>query len=99
LRATRLREEVLSIVAHDLKNPITAIRMSVSLIKRSFSLQSDDRGLIPVMDRIDRVTHQMQRLIEDLLIADKIESGHFSLNFNKENLGQLLADIVDSFKP
>lgn len=99
LRATRLREEVLSIVAHDLKNPITAIRMSVSLIKRSFSLQSDDRRLIPVMDRIDRVTHQMQRLIEDLLIADKIESGHFSLNFNKENLGQLLADVVDSFKP
>lgn len=99
LRATRLREEMLGIVAHDLKNPIASVRMSTQFIKRSLASPKGENLLEPALERIDRVTHRMERLIEDLLVVDKIESGIFSLNFKKEDLSSLLSDIADSTKP
>jgi signal transduction histidine kinase len=96
LRATRLREEVLGIVAHDLKNPIMAIQMNSRLLMRAAVTPNGAGKMAPVMDRIDRATHQMQRLIDDLLIADKIESGIFTLDLKKESLSQLINDAAES---
>lgn len=99
LRATRVREEMLGIVAHDLKNPIASVGVISALMKRSLLSPGDSKRLIPTLDRLDRVTDKMSRLIDDLLVVDKIESGIFSLALKTEDVKAILADVVDSFSP
>lgn len=99
VRATRVREEMLGIVAHDLKNPIASVGVISALMKRAVKSPGDGKQLIPTLDRLDRVTDQMSRLIDDLLVFDKIESGIFSLAIKKEEVKSILSDVVDSFAP
>jgi signal transduction histidine kinase len=96
VRATRLREEVLGIVAHDLKNPITAIQLNSRLLMRAAKSADSPKDVGRLMERIERVTHQMQRLIDDLLVADKIESGMFAINCQIENVSLLLSDAAQA---
>lgn len=99
VRATRLREEMLGIVAHDLKNPIASIGMISALMQRVLNSGGETERLMPTLLRLDRVTDQMCRLIDDLLVVDKMESGIFSLNLKSENLKTIASDVVDALQP
>ncbi len=77
--AVRVREEVLAIVSHDLRNPLGAMMVGASLIERKSP--SDEFGLW-VKDqakKIHKAGQRMNALIEDLLSLAKIEAGHFTL--------------------
>src|SRR5215212_2437006 len=63
-QAVRAREEVLAIVSHDLRNPLSAITLGSSLLKMSGSLVDEDREQV---DTIEVSARRMSRLIEDLL--------------------------------
>ena len=77
-RAIRTREQVLAVVAHDLRAPLTAIL---------FAAQTLDRGLGPdaaarlrtSVERIERSTSRIRRLVDDLLDFAAIEAGRFSV--------------------
>ena len=99
LRATRVREEMLGIVAHDLKNPIASVGVISALMKRAIQSPGDNIQLIPTLNRLDRVTGQMSRLIDDLLVVDKIESGILSLALKTEDVKTILADVLEFFLP
>jgi len=65
IKAARLRDEVLEVVSHDLRNPLNTIKLSAgSLAKRS------DAEEIPVMRR---AVERAERLITDLLLASKMD--------------------------
>lgn len=86
--AVRVREEVLAIVSHDLKNPLAAIGFASDLLK---SLRAEE---IPKVHdyalRIDRSVKQMRTLIGDLLDFAKIQAGGFSV----EKLREPAADVI-----
>jgi signal transduction histidine kinase len=72
LEGLRTRDEILSIVSHDLKNPLAVILMSASrMLERSSKIT--DRGRH--VETIHRSAHRMRRLVSDLLDAAAIESG------------------------
>ncbi|HKR63041.1 MAG TPA: ATP-binding protein, partial [Thermoanaerobaculia bacterium] len=71
-QAVRAREEVLAIVSHDLRNPLSAITLGASLLQTSKSLSSDDREQI---DTIAVSARRMSRLIADLLDVTRVEGG------------------------
>ena len=63
LDSLRAREEVLALVAHDLRNPLNIISMSTGVL-------STAPGLAPhgaAFERISRATRSMNALVEDLL--------------------------------
>jgi signal transduction histidine kinase len=69
LAAIRLRDELLAAVAHDLKNPLIAIRMMTNLL--------DGDGGLPLpkaVAAIQRSTAQMSDLIQDLLTVSRLET-------------------------
>jgi signal transduction histidine kinase/DNA-binding NarL/FixJ family response regulator len=76
-RATRLRDEVLGFVTHDLRNPLSAIQMLAELLSEP-ELSADDR--LRHVDRIVRSAEQMDRLIQDLLDVSAAESGRLTLS-------------------
>ena len=71
-QAVRAREEVLAIVSHDLRNPLSAVTLGGSLLKMSAALADDDREQV---ETIEASARRMSRLIEDLLDVTRLEGG------------------------
>jgi len=71
-QAVRAREEVLAVVSHDLRNPLSAITLGSSLLLMSKNLSEEDREQVETM----QVSAQrMARLIADLLDVTRLEGG------------------------
>ena len=77
VRATQLRDEVLGVVAHDLRNPLAAITMQATAL-RAWRARTDRRNPKPI-DRILRASDRMNRLIGDLLDVTLIEAGQLGI--------------------
>ena len=76
-RAIAARDEVLAVVAHDLRNPLGTIMMQSSLLQRRIDEpQSPARK---ASERIERAADRMNRLIEDLLDITRVETGQLAL--------------------
>ncbi|MGZ3689433.1 MAG: sensor histidine kinase, partial [Bdellovibrionota bacterium] len=100
VRATQLREEVLGIVAHDLRNPLSSIRLNSQVLERLSRSEASSRGkLATVAGAIERSADRMNRLIEDLLDFGKIESGHLRLELRTEDVSSLIQDALEALEP
>jgi signal transduction histidine kinase len=71
-QAVRAREEVLAIVSHDLRNPLSAVTLGGTLLKMSDALGEEDREQV---ETIEASARRMSRLIEDLLDVTRLEGG------------------------
>jgi signal transduction histidine kinase len=71
-QAVRAREEVLAIVSHDLRNPLSAVTLGASLLLTSQTLSADDREQVETMQVS---AERMSRLIADLLDVTRLEGG------------------------
>ncbi|HMI58207.1 MAG TPA: ATP-binding protein, partial [Gemmatimonadaceae bacterium] len=82
-QAIRAREDVLSVVSHDLRNPLAVISMcTASLAKSGFA---DDESNRDAIRAIRDSTQWAQRLIRDLLDVAAIDAGGLSLNRRSED--------------
>ena len=86
----RVREEWTSIVAHELRQPISVIALRSSLLLRG-QLSSEQRDTV---EQIARSIHNLGRMVADLMDASLLESDRLRVMFARVDLGQLLADVV-----
>lgn len=98
-RAQEAREELLAIVAHDLRTPIATLKFDIELLKRALPGGRVDVSGEDVLRRMERSAGRAKRLIIDLLDHAKIESGTFTLDVVSRDLGPLLAEAVDIARP
>ena len=97
VRATRLRDEVLGVVAHDLRNPVAVITMAAASLKR-VEPEPERRNQKPI-DNILRAAGRMNRLIGDLLDVTLIEAGQLGIERGRVSTRQLLKDAVEAQRP
>jgi signal transduction histidine kinase len=93
----RLREDVLAIVSHDLRNPLGAIQIGASMLARR--IPDADSRVLQVIERIRRSATRMDRLIDDLLALGSIERGALTLNVRPTQLGPVLLEILHNHTP
>jgi PAS domain S-box-containing protein len=93
--ATAVRDHVLRIVAHDLRAPLQAIAIRVSLAMRRTASEAAQASLAHIPPIIDSAN----RLLQDLLDVSRLETGSLPLNAGDEPLASLLAEAVDLFRP
>lgn len=96
VQSTRMREELLAIVSHDLRNPLSAILLSVGQLRRAPEQASSER-IAKQAGLIERNAETMQRLIADLLSIETIDSGHLSLSRHPVLARDLLEETVQRF--
>lgn len=92
--AMRSREEVLAIVSHDLRNPLTFIMLqSVTMGKALADGKLTVEDAVYRMKKINNSCLKMNRLIQDILDVSSMEKGNLALIKRKFPLGVLMKDI------
>ncbi len=93
--ATRAREEILSVVSHDLRNPLGTV-----LIGASSLLQVDgDRRVAGIAGRIHRQAERMARLIDDLVDFAGIQAGKLAIDRVEHAPTEIIHAATDLFGP
>jgi PAS domain S-box-containing protein len=95
-RAVKTREDVLAIVSHDLKTPVTTMALVAHLLRQSERI--DAGKLREFADRVQRSVDKMLLLIDDLLDFAKIQSGTFSVETYADRLNHLVMPAIDSIR-
>jgi signal transduction histidine kinase/CheY-like chemotaxis protein len=88
----RQKDQFIAVLAHELRNPLAAIRTAAYALRR-LNLQDDRAG--PLVERVDRQTTAIARMLEDLLDASRIAFGKVSVQLEALDLRGLLADALD----
>jgi K+-sensing histidine kinase KdpD len=91
----RAREEVLGVVAHDLRNPIHLLGSTAELLADSHLDPSERPEL---RDAAKRAVRQMDRLIGDLLDTVRLQAGRLSLQIKDVRTGRLLKQAEETFR-
>lgn len=92
------REQFLSIVSHDLKNPLAAIAISARLMRKSLS-KGETGSLLEHLGRIQHSADAMDRMISDLLDVERMAQGKLTLHLAKVDLRALLQECGELFAP
>jgi signal transduction histidine kinase len=92
----RQKDQFIAVLAHELRNPLGAIRAASYALRR---LELQDGRAAPLVERVDRQTAAMTRMLEDLLDASRIAFGKISVQLECFDLRHLLTDALDEQAP
>lgn len=103
--AERLRQEALQVKAdfinlasHELRAPLTAIKMAVDIVQdRTVGDLNDEQ--LRFLDSAKRNVDRLVRLINDVLDFQKMDIGRFEFQMRSESAAQLLSEACETFLP
>lgn len=95
--ADRRKDEFLATLAHELRNPLAAVRNATYLLKHSASIsQERDHKLLAIADR---QVQQLIRLVNELLDFSRVSGGKIELKKEKLDLLDVLRQAVETAQP
>lgn len=96
-RAIAYRDEFLSVASHELKTPLTSLKLQLQMIKKRSSLHSS-----PMAEKMEKTLEQclsqssrLERLVDDLLDVSRIRAGRMQFQFERTDLVQLVRATID----
>ena len=95
--AAQRRDEVMRVVAHDLRNPLSTISLSAQML-----LKVQERGDALPRECLERILHAVtrgDRIIQDLLDVARMEAGGLSLRKRPEALAAIIKSAIDMHRP
>jgi signal transduction histidine kinase/DNA-binding NarL/FixJ family response regulator len=94
-QATRARDQMLGVVAHDLRNPLSTIRLAAELLLELVPDATHRKHLAT----LHRSALRMNELIQDLMEVSRIESGALTLATRPEKVSALLGEAGSMLRP
>ena len=89
--ATKARDELLGIVAHDLRNPLHVVAIDANALR-----SCNDASVQEIGREISTASQRMDRLIRDLLDLTRIDAGLFSVKRARVPVRELIEDTLQS---
>lgn len=87
------RDEFLSIASHELKTPITSLKLQLQMVKRRL-MPSEEKigtGIIQALRHVDRLTE----LVDKLLDVSKIQQGKMNFDFHEVEVHTLIDEVIE----
>jgi signal transduction histidine kinase len=97
--AIRARDEFLAIASHELKTPLTPLRLSIQAVKRAVA-RGDLTAIPPerlhdLLSRADVQIHRLGSLVDDLLDATRIGTKRLRLDRRPMDLAAMVRDVIE----
>jgi signal transduction histidine kinase len=97
LHAVALRDDFISVASHELKTPVTSLKVYAQVLQKQADKRGDEqsaRSLQRMNAQIDKLT----ALIGDLLDVSRLESDRLALSYSLFDPNQLVEDVVDTIQ-
>jgi len=97
----QVRDEFLSIASHELKTPLTPLRLLLQSTLRTLRSQGEPPSRQSVAQKLDKAARQVDRitrLIDDLLVVSRITAGRLTLATEKVDLAEVAREVVERFR-
>lgn len=88
---------LLSIVAHDLNNPLTSMKLSLSMLATYGVQQLGEKRVARLVESCEHTIQVMQDLTRRLLDLESLEHGTLSLNVQHLHLATAVGQVVEEF--
>jgi two-component system, chemotaxis family, CheB/CheR fusion protein len=95
LDANRRKDEFLAMLAHELRNPLVAIRNGLEIWRRGADAAMQERA----QAMVERQLRKEIRLVDDLLDVSRISLGKISLKKDAVDLVQIVKQAVEELRP
>ncbi len=96
--AEQIKADFHSMIAHDLRSPMSVIQGYVSLMATGKTGEINDTQ-VEFLDSVNRKITEMTTLLNDFLDISKINAGFVNLKCRELNLGELIAEVVADLEP
>jgi signal transduction histidine kinase/ActR/RegA family two-component response regulator len=90
-RANQAKDEFLAMLGHELRNPLSAVKMALDILRHATIDDPDARAALDVADR--QMRHQT-RLVDDLLDVSRVSRGKIALKPQRVDLRDVVMDAV-----
>ncbi len=102
-QAVRMRDDFMSIVAHEVRTPLNGLILETQLRKMHLARNNAAAFTLDKMhamvDRDERQIKSLIRLIEDMLDVSRIRTGKLSIRPSRFDLVQLVNNLLQNFAP
>ncbi|WP_289140028.1 ATP-binding protein [uncultured Pseudomonas sp.] len=100
-QAVHARDELVAVVSHDLRNPMTVISMLCGMMQKAFSSDGahTSRRISSAIDTMQQAAARMNVLLEDLLDTSKIEAGRYTVKPVPLDVSQILEEAYALLAP
>jgi signal transduction histidine kinase len=85
--ALRTRADFLSIVAHEIRSPLTSLHLSVQRLRRRALSPAD---LAKALDLVERDDRRLGRFVDELLDVGRIQAGRFAFDFEEVDFAEVV---------
>ncbi|HVO88973.1 MAG TPA: ATP-binding protein [Casimicrobiaceae bacterium] len=92
----RRNDQFLTVLAHELRNPLGSIRNAVEILDRSAGLGDDERYAVNV---IGRQSETLARLVDDLLDVHRLNEGKVVLRRQPLDIRQVIGNCIEATRP
>jgi signal transduction histidine kinase len=95
--AVRARDEMVAMISHELKNPITSLQTGTILIQRLIPQRPENERVMKLLDKLPPSIHRMNLLVADLLDITRLEAHALTLHPSDCGLVEIAQEVVGSF--
>lgn len=92
----QLREDMVNMMVHDLRNPLAGIIFSVGMLKRAKLSPEKQQQKI---EQIELSGRKLQSMIDSLLMMAKLEANKMVLNYQPTDLYEICTSAITDFQP
>ncbi len=92
--AVRLRDDFLSVAGHELKTPLSALRLQIQMLARTVREAASTPGLAERVEKAEKTSERLGALMDELLDAGRISAGRLKLRPEALDLAALARDAV-----
>jgi signal transduction histidine kinase len=97
-RADQEREQLLAMLGHELRNPLSTVSIALSVLRQRGARGERDETWRRALDTAERQVFHQAALVDDLLEASRATRGEIDLHLEPLDLARLVPDVVDAYR-
>ena len=99
--AVEARDTFISIASHQLRTPLSTLKLHSQLLRRTARRDPDDLTPGKVLPKLDSIDHQvdyLDRLVDQLLNVSRIIDGGLDVDWSRCNLEPVVTEVIERFQ-